>query len=210
MNRIADAIAAEFPKVIVSTLAYEYSRRPPSRTRPRPNVAIRLCNIEADFGRKKANFLDLFAPRLADPKRITIAGPMTDPRNQAFAADLRGWHNQTRAAHLHVWSCKGPPVARCCWLCCWILWSVNMCIQSAERILSTWDSDNFLADRRCQFRCLPAAVSELSARARREHPMVRGQRCDRRVHGNHARCRLDLCAPGCSLANHGFSTLESD
>lgn len=41
VNRIADAIAEEFPRVVVSTLAYEYSRRPPALTRPRRNVAVR-------------------------------------------------------------------------------------------------------------------------------------------------------------------------
>eukprot|EP01046_Picozoa_sp_COSAG06_P039583 COSAG06_NODE_4698_length_4026_cov_24.219879_2_plen_150_part_00 len=65
----------------VDTLAYEYSRHPPSKTRPRPNVAIRLCNIEADFGRA-----------------------MTHPSNAAFAADIAAWSAQTRAAHLHIWS----------------------------------------------------------------------------------------------------------
>jgi len=48
VNQIADAIAVEFPVVVVDTLAYEWSRHPlPTKTLPRPNVAIRLCDIEA-------------------------------------------------------------------------------------------------------------------------------------------------------------------
>ena len=82
VNQIADEIADEFPAVVVDTLAYEWSRHPvPTRTRPRANVAIRLCSIEADFGHS-----------------------MTHPSNAAFAADLRAWHSLTRAAHLHVWT----------------------------------------------------------------------------------------------------------
>jgi hypothetical protein len=45
VNRIAERLEKDFPKVYVDTLAYMYSVRPPRRTRPRRNVIIRLCHL---------------------------------------------------------------------------------------------------------------------------------------------------------------------
>ena len=49
MNSVADAIADEFPHVVVDTLAYQYTRPAPNITVPRKNVVIRLCSIECNF-----------------------------------------------------------------------------------------------------------------------------------------------------------------
>lgn len=46
VNRVAD----QFPDKTISTLAYWYSRKPPKTIRPRKNVHIMLCNIEANRG----------------------------------------------------------------------------------------------------------------------------------------------------------------
>lgn len=43
VNAIADAIAVDFPRVTVSTLAYLDTFQPPRRLRPRPNVVIHLA-----------------------------------------------------------------------------------------------------------------------------------------------------------------------
>jgi hypothetical protein len=43
VNQVAD----EFPDKIISTLAYEYGRKAPKTLKPRPNVNIMLCSIEA-------------------------------------------------------------------------------------------------------------------------------------------------------------------
>jgi hypothetical protein len=43
VNAIADAVAKERPDVFVETLAYQYTRPPPLRVKPRDNVIIRLC-----------------------------------------------------------------------------------------------------------------------------------------------------------------------
>jgi hypothetical protein len=43
VNQVAD----EFPDKIISTLAYEYGRKAPRTLKPRPNVNIMLCSIEA-------------------------------------------------------------------------------------------------------------------------------------------------------------------
>ena len=43
VNAVADAIKPEFPDVAISTLAYQHTMKPPSLTKPRPNVIVRLC-----------------------------------------------------------------------------------------------------------------------------------------------------------------------
>ncbi len=49
VNAVAAAIEPEFPQVAIDTLAYQYSRPPVTKTRPRPNVIVRLCSIECCF-----------------------------------------------------------------------------------------------------------------------------------------------------------------
>ena len=44
VNQVADS----FPDKVISTLAYEYSRRPPRYMKPRSNVNIMLCSIECN------------------------------------------------------------------------------------------------------------------------------------------------------------------
>eukprot|EP01052_Picozoa_sp_SAG31_P026717 SAG31_NODE_2443_length_5682_cov_3.662428_4_plen_92_part_00 len=68
INQIADAIKDEFPNVAVDTLAYQWSRPAPIKTKPRPNVIIRLCSIECNF-----------------------AAPLTDPSNEPFQKDMDNW-----------------------------------------------------------------------------------------------------------------------
>jgi hypothetical protein len=63
-----NALAERFPDRIISTLAYQYSRRPPRHLRPRENVSIMLCTIEEDRRR----------PIAADP-------------HSTFPADFTGW-----------------------------------------------------------------------------------------------------------------------
>ena len=48
VNAIADAVKIEFPhrNVAVDTLAYQWTRAAPFKTKPRDNVIIRLCSIE--------------------------------------------------------------------------------------------------------------------------------------------------------------------
>jgi hypothetical protein len=46
-----NALAERFPDRIISTLAYQYSRKPPRSLRPRENVSIMLCTIEEDRAR---------------------------------------------------------------------------------------------------------------------------------------------------------------
>jgi hypothetical protein len=78
VNAVAADIEAEFPHITIDTLAYQYTRKPPRITRPRPNVIIRLCSIECSFSR-----------------------PLDDPRNKAFLEDLEGWPKI--ADRLFIW-----------------------------------------------------------------------------------------------------------
>ncbi|NPV47735.1 MAG: DUF4838 domain-containing protein [Armatimonadetes bacterium] len=70
VNAIADDIAKDYPDVAIETLAYQYTRKPPKLTKPRPNVIICLCSIECCF--------------------IHPLG--TDEFNRSFADDIRGWN----------------------------------------------------------------------------------------------------------------------
>jgi len=47
VNAVAEAIEPEYPDVIIDTLAYNYSRPAPTKTKPRHNVVVRMCTIEA-------------------------------------------------------------------------------------------------------------------------------------------------------------------
>jgi len=44
VNKAAEAIEEEYPNVVISTLAYLETVKPPKTVRPRKNVVIRLCN----------------------------------------------------------------------------------------------------------------------------------------------------------------------
>ena len=68
VNQVAEAVEKEFPKVYVDTLAYNYTRQPPRTIRPRANVAIRYCSIEA------CSFF-----------------PLESPQNQKLFQELRQW-----------------------------------------------------------------------------------------------------------------------
>ena len=78
VNYVAEKIEAEFPNVLVDTLAYQYTRKAPKTLRPRRNVIIRLCSIECNF-----------------------AKPLEDPSNELFARDIRDWQRLTD--RLYIW-----------------------------------------------------------------------------------------------------------
>ena len=82
LNRVAADIEKEFPDVLVETLAYQYTRKPPKFARPRPNIVIRLCSIECDFGRP-------------------LDDPNANPSSRDFMSDIEGWSQI--APRLLVW-----------------------------------------------------------------------------------------------------------
>ena len=78
VNKVAEALEAEFPNLYVETLAYQYTRKPPKVTRPRHNVVVRLCSIECSFSQ-----------------------PLDSDMNHTFRDDLVGWSKI--ADNLFVW-----------------------------------------------------------------------------------------------------------
>lgn len=49
VNQVAEAIEVKHPKVLIDTLAYQWSEKPPLHVRPRKNVRIRIAPIGACF-----------------------------------------------------------------------------------------------------------------------------------------------------------------
>jgi len=79
VNRVAGRIEEEFPQIVVDTLAYMYSRKPPKHIRPRRNVCVRLCSIECCFAHSFASC----------------------EQNASFIEDLRAWAKV--CDRLYIW-----------------------------------------------------------------------------------------------------------
>ena len=78
LNKVAEAVEKEFPDVLVESLAYQYTRKPPKTIKPRDNVLIRLCTIECSY-----------------------IQPLDGEQNRKFAADMEGWSKL--AKYLFIW-----------------------------------------------------------------------------------------------------------
>jgi len=78
VNKVAEDIEPEFPEVAISTLAYQYTRKPPKCVKPRPNVIVRLCSIECSFSK-----------------------PLSDDVNESFRDDIVGWSKICN--RLYIW-----------------------------------------------------------------------------------------------------------
>ena len=76
VNAIAKEVEKDFPDVIVETLAYQFTRRPPKTIRPRRNVAVCLCSFECSFSMP-----------FAESNHDSTKG---------FCENLRGWGNICR------------------------------------------------------------------------------------------------------------------
>ena len=75
VNGVAERVEARHPDVMIGTLAYWYTRKPPKTLRPRRNVQVQLCSIEC-----------------------CTVHPIDDPqcpKNVAFARDLAAWKELT-------------------------------------------------------------------------------------------------------------------
>jgi hypothetical protein len=77
--RFVNKVALQFPDKIISTLAYTYSQRAPTITKPAANVQVMLCSIDCN----RSNPIE------------------TDTRSNSFKRDLKGWSAVTR--NLFVW-----------------------------------------------------------------------------------------------------------
>lgn len=81
VNAVADAIKDDYPHVVVDTLSYVYTRKPPKITKPRPNVCIRLCSFEC-----------CSVHPLTDP---------TCPENKKFYEDITEWNKICN--RIYIW-----------------------------------------------------------------------------------------------------------
>ena len=81
VNQVAEAIEKEFPNALIETLAYQYTREPPKKIRPRHNVVPRLCTIECDFAHslRASNY----------------------ESNKKFLKDIEGWAAISK--RLYIW-----------------------------------------------------------------------------------------------------------
>ena len=81
VNRIAAAVEKEYPHILVETIPYNYSTKPPVKTVMRDNVAIRLC-------------------LMATCREHTIADESC-PYNEKVRAYLQDWSKICK--HLEIW-----------------------------------------------------------------------------------------------------------
>ena len=81
VNAIAEAVEKEFPNAIIETLAYQYTRKAPKKTKLRHNVIPCLCTIECDFAQ----------PLDKSPFKENIA----------FRKDIEDWSRMTD--FLYIW-----------------------------------------------------------------------------------------------------------
>lgn len=82
VNSVADTVVKKHPDVMLGTLAYWYTRKPPKTIKPRPNVQIQLCSIEC-----------------------CLIHPINDPscpRNVEFCRDLAKWGQL--CDHIYIWN----------------------------------------------------------------------------------------------------------
>ncbi|RLD75005.1 MAG: hypothetical protein DRJ07_18855, partial [Bacteroidetes bacterium] len=79
VNQVADRVKDEFPDKFVGTLAYQYTRKPPLKIKPKKNVVIRLCSIECCFAHDFESC----------------------PENQEFLSDMKAW--SSISPHLYIW-----------------------------------------------------------------------------------------------------------
>jgi hypothetical protein len=81
VNAIAEDIEKDHPRILIETLAYQYTRKPPKTLQPRGNVIVRLCSIECCFAHSLA------------------ACPSEE--NRRFRDDIVAW--QPVAKRLYIW-----------------------------------------------------------------------------------------------------------
>ena len=85
VNRIANDIKEDYPNVLVETLAYTFTEKPPKVTKPAENVVVCLCTSSC-----------CFVHAIDDPDC---------PRNATFAGYVKGWSQI--CDHLKIWTYSG-------------------------------------------------------------------------------------------------------
>lgn len=85
VDRVAEAIAPEYPDLAIDTLAYRYTRKAPATLKARDNVIVRLCSIECCFAHPIESCADAMLP-------VEDAG---------FADTLRQWADHCE--RIYIW-----------------------------------------------------------------------------------------------------------
>ncbi|MBQ3389391.1 MAG: DUF4838 domain-containing protein [Thermoguttaceae bacterium] len=94
VNRIAEELEKSHPNVLVDTLAYRYTRKPPKHAVARSNVIVRLCSIECSFIQ---NLDGEYGRSFETGERR----PTDAPQNRPFRDDIEEWNRH--AEHLFIW-----------------------------------------------------------------------------------------------------------
>lgn len=92
VNEVAKKVAIEYPELIIDTLAYLHSRRPPKNIQIVKNVQVRLCSIEC-------NQLQPLGESNAIEERCYENGKSYPP--EEYLSDLSGWKELTE--RVFVW-----------------------------------------------------------------------------------------------------------
>ena len=104
VNAVAADIEEEFPRVAISTLAYQYTRRPPKLVTPRSNVIVRLCSIECSFSHPLGHegnraLRNVFVRLYNIDCAFTL--PQIHEWNRVFRDDIVGWSKI--CDRLYIW-----------------------------------------------------------------------------------------------------------
>ncbi len=82
VNALAEAVEKEFPRVKIQTFAYEYTTKPPKKTKARENVIIRYCTYDACF-------------------RHPIDDPDCEINRDTIRPEMKGWGEM--CSHMSIW-----------------------------------------------------------------------------------------------------------
>jgi hypothetical protein len=88
VNEVADEVGKKYPNVLIDTLAYQWSEKPPLHVRPHKNVRVRIAPIYACF----AHPLDACDANKAPMANLSAWSRITDNR-------LYVWHYSTNFAN---------------------------------------------------------------------------------------------------------------
>ncbi len=104
-NRVAEAIEDEYPDKLIHTLAYFFTVNPPTKTKPRKNVLIRLCDYESCMSHPLVDCAYPVAAEQTYPKRfVSLVRQWGELSDRLFVWDyLTNFHNYLQPMpNLHV------------------------------------------------------------------------------------------------------------
>lgn len=79
VNKLADAIKADYPDVLLHTFAYQYSLPAPKKAVARDNVIVRLCSIDCRYDKP----FEILAKQNSDGSEAVFVNALSDWKNHA-------------------------------------------------------------------------------------------------------------------------------